>query len=143
MENSLLSFNFWIDFLRELGRRIDLSSSLFLLEHSLLFLLRILGGELKNFCFNLTLRSCLIFCLIEFPFLLIASSSTFSTIYISFAITLVGSRKALRSRLGYLVSWVLRSEFSFYFLCLTLFMLIYNSIFRSDSIQVIFYFSVC
>ena len=75
-EFSLLIFHFHLELLllnldlRELGRRIDLSSSLFLLEHFLFFLLWILGGELKNFCFNLTLRSLVYFlCIIEFPFL--------------------------------------------------------------------------
>jgi len=48
--------------------------------------------------------SLFIYCLIEFPFLLLTSSSILFAIYNFLAIVLVGSRKALRSRLGFLVS---------------------------------------
>ena len=70
-------------------------------------------------------------------------SSTFFAIYISFAIVLVGSGKALRSRLGFLVSWVLRFGFPISHSLFTVFMLIYSFVLRSGFIQDILYFSVC
>ena len=69
------------------------------------------------------------------------SSSTFFAIYFSLAIILVGSRKVVRSRPGFLVSGPLRSEIPIYILFL-LFMFIYLFCFRSDSTQTLFYFSV-
>ena len=71
-------------------------------------------------------------------------SSTFLAIYNSLAIVLVGSRKALRSRLGYLVSWVLRSTFfNFNFLVSLLHQAYFHFHLRSGLIESIFYISVC
>ena len=69
------------------------------------------------------------------------SSSIFLAIYNSLAIVLVGSRKALRSRLGFLVSgsWDPNLQFTF---CFLLSMFIYFSAIRSDPIPIPFYFSV-
>ena len=71
-------------------------------------------GELKEFCFNLILGS---LCFVYWNLISVSVtcfSSTFLAIYNSLAIVLVGSRKALRSRLGFLVSgsWDLNSHFN-------------------------------
>jgi len=68
--------------------------------------------ELKKFCFNLNLGSLCFIYWISFP--VYCSSSLFFAIYNFLAIVLVGSRKALRSRLGFLVSgsWDLNSHFN-------------------------------
>ena len=71
-------------------------------------------GELKKFCFNLNLGSLCFFTVNWISFPVHCSSSLFFAIYNFLAIVLVGSRKALRSRLGFLVSgsWDLNSHFN-------------------------------
>ena len=76
-------------------------------------------GELKKFCFNLNLGSLCFFTVNWIPFPVHCSSSLFFAIYNFLAIVLVGSRKALRSRLGFLVSgsWDLNFSFQFPVYC--------------------------
>ena len=76
-------------------------------------------GELKKFCFNLNLGSLCFFTVNWISFPVHCSSSLFFAIYNFLAIVLVGSRKALRSRLDFLVSgsWDLNFPFHFSVYC--------------------------
>ena len=98
-------------------------------------------GELKKFCFNLNLGSLCFFTVNWISILVNCSSSILFAIYNSLAIVLIGSRKALRSRLSFLVSgsWDPNLQFTF---CFLLSMFIYLSAIRSDPIPIPFYSSV-